>query len=355
MNSFCYGIIEGFYGREWSNATRQKLVPYWQSLNVDCYIYAPKSARWLRSDWDKPAPKAELDHLAQLRGLLQQAEMRFGVALSPINLAWPATVKQTQLLQEKVQQLVALKPDIFCILFDDINGDKADLAAMQRGIIGFICALLPKQTQVIICPTYYSFDPILEKLFGAMPNNYLQELGQLDKCIDIFWTGDKVLSSDFSIPSIELITDKINRKPMLWDNYPVNDGNKSSKYLHLKSFTGRPKLLSNCTAGHMVNPMNQAWLSLLAIYSLNSLYYGTQRYDSDRVTEAAITWLANGNNRLQQLLLRDWMLFHGEGLDNLQQKKQQLIDEYSMMNTPAADEVVGWLKGDYTFDPACLT
>ena len=41
------------------------------------------------------------------------------------------------------------------------------------------------------------------------------------------------------------------------------------------------------------------------------------------------------------------------GLDDLQ--RRQLLDRYQAIPEPAAREVAAWLRGEYAFDPACLT
>ncbi|MEZ5741799.1 MAG: hypothetical protein R3E68_21770 [Burkholderiaceae bacterium] len=42
---------------------------------------------------------------------------------------------------------------------------------------------------------------------------------------------------------------------MLWDNYPVNDGQRMSQYLHLRAFTpDAPATLAPLLRGHAINP-----------------------------------------------------------------------------------------------------
>jgi hypothetical protein len=37
------------------------------------------------------------------------------------------------------------------------------------------------------------------------------------------------------------------------------------------------------------------------------------------------------------------------------EEKGRLIDRYNNFQTPYSDELIDWLKGEYPFDPACLT
>src|SRR5690606_27579028 len=112
--------------------------------------------------------------------------------------------------------------------------------------------------RMIVCPTYYSDDPILDRVFGRRPEDYVSELGRLvDPRIDIFWTGEEVLSREISVAHVTRVTEQLRRKPFLWDNYPVNDGQRMSQYLHLRGSTGRPAELADHVAAHGVNPALQ--------------------------------------------------------------------------------------------------
>src|SRR5690606_38231537 len=92
---------------------------------------------------------------------------------------------------------------------------------------------LSSADRIILCPTYYSDDPVLERVFGERPHNYWQNLGeQLDSRTDIFWTGPRVCSEHFNVEHLHAVGQRLGRKPFLWDNYPVNDGAIKSRHLH---------------------------------------------------------------------------------------------------------------------------
>ena len=119
------------------------------------------------------------------------------------------------------------------------EGDQADLAARQAEIIADIFRW-SGGSRILVCPTYYSFDPVLEKHFGAMPDNYWQTLGrELPREVDILWTGNRVCSDTVTMADIELINAQVGRPVMLWDNYPVNDGAVRSKFLYCDKAAGR--------------------------------------------------------------------------------------------------------------------
>ena len=173
--------------------------------------------------------------------------------------------------------------------------------------------------------TYYSLDPVLDRIFGTRPADYLATLGKvLDKDIEVFWTGEKVCSESYSLEHIEAIGQLLGRKPFLWDNYPVNDGPRMCKYLHLRPFTGRPAGLARLLSGHAANPMNQPELSKIPLLTLS------------------------GRMDRKSFLDDDIPLFQDKGLDGLSgEEKAALIEKYSAIEDPGALELIDWLRGGY--------
>src|SRR5690606_10093833 len=140
------------------------------------------------------------------------------------------------------------------ILFDDMRGDVPDLAERQAEIVAHVGGRT-RADRLIVCPTYYSDDPILDRVFGARPGGYLERLGSLlDPDVRIFWTGVEVCSREFSSAHLARVTEQLGRRPFLWDNYPVNDGQRMSQYLHVRAFTGRAARIGAHVAAHGINP-----------------------------------------------------------------------------------------------------
>ena len=134
---------------------------------------------------------------------------------------------------------------------------------------------------------------------------------------------------------------------MLWDNYPVNDGAIRSRRLYCEPLTSRSPALLSQLSGHLCNPMNQAMLSLPALTGLASLY-GVGRDDAwlDRVL----------GTELWRQLRADQALFQQVGLDGIEEADRLgLATRYGQIPGAAAIEVAAWMRGEYTFDPACLT
>lgn len=354
MSQFYYGVIEGFYGRQWPWAVRNDYAGFLSAHGFACYIYAPKGDAFLRSRWREPLPQDTFEQLRQLASHYQQQGVRWGIGLSPLGLAESYSAADRIALQSKVAQLNELNPDILCILFDDSRGDFADLAHRQCTIVEDICAQ-SHAAEFVVCPTYYSFDPVLQQLFGRMPNNYLQNLGTgLDPAIEVFWTGNQVISAAYSAPDIERIAKLIRRKPLLWDNYPVNDGKATSNFLNLRPYSQRPAQLKDWCSGHIVNPMNQPLLSQLVLQSLQKLYGDSGNYRPSKQLGEGLLLLHH--NAFQQQLNLDAHDFQDRGLAARSATDNQALARlYRNFNHPASNEVADWLEGKYAFDPECLT
>ncbi|MGP1666704.1 MAG: beta-N-acetylglucosaminidase domain-containing protein, partial [Rhodanobacter sp.] len=175
----------------------------------------------------------------------------------------------------------------------------------------------------------------------------------LDARIDVFWTGPKVLSDTYPRSHLLQVADKLGRKPLLWDNYPVNDAKRLTPFLHLRPFTGRSRDLRDLTSGQLANPMNQPYLSQLPLYTLAAIYASPQ-LDADAQFADACKALCPPE--LADALQQDAASFQTIGLDGFNAAtKAELLHRYAAFPHPMAREICAWLRGEYAFDPACLT
>ncbi len=352
---FFAGVIEGFYGRPWSWSARREQIARFSGWGLDAYLYAPKADRALRRGWREGYAHAA-DTFAELHRLADHCRanaVRFGIGLSPWGLQQQYGDDDRVALQVRVAELMQLQPDLFGIFFDDMPGAFADLAQRQAAIVTDIAAV-SGNAQLLVCPTYYSFDPILEQLFGEMPQRYLQTLGeQLPVSAALMWTGARVLAPGFDRDDIDAVVSRTGCAPVLWDNYPVNDGRKSSRFLHLLPVRNRPWQLRDWCAGHLANPMNQPCLSAIALASLGASYREGDRYDPERFWAERLDPLVGAGTAT--LLRRDVELFQHEGLDAIDSARRRALHaDYLAVGEPAALEVAEWLDEGYAFDPDCL-
>lgn len=350
--SFTFGIIEGFFGKTWSWADRLVWAKFLGSIGGNLYIYAPKKDPWLRRRWREPIDHQHLAQLSDCRAAYRSAGVGFGVGITPFDLQHGLSPADREALQSKITQLNTLKLDHLAILFDDMRGDFPGLAAAQLAIIDLITNISNAQ-KFSICPTYYSDDPVLEKVFGDRPQDYWDTLRSLDANIDIFWTGEKVCSQAYSPTHLATVQARFDRPVLLWDNYPVNDGKRLTTKLHFHNLGQRDASMQDGCAGQLMNPMNQPWLSRIPVATMARVHRGGSKTPpadcAPEIQELAPAELA-------ELLIRDAQRFALVGLDGIAEAdRADILRQYSQWKDPMAIEIVDWLNGKYAFDPNCLT
>jgi hypothetical protein len=346
------GIIEGYYGKPWTWAERADTMSYLSHHGYRFYLYAPKADPHLRRLWREPHPDDTAQSLAVLAGECRKAGVRFGVGLSPskVHLDFGAEAKAA--LTRKLDFFAQLQVADLALLFDDMRGDLPDLAERQVEVVHWVAERTTAE-RLLVCPSYYTDDPVLDRVFGNRPAGYLEQLGRmLDPGIEIFWTGEEVIAREFSPGHLQRVAEQLRRKPFLWDNYPVNDGQRMSQFLHLRGFTGRPAAIAEYVAAHGINPALQPTLSRIPALTLVRSYNEGDEYEyGNAFREAAIEVLGAA---LGTRVYEDLLLLQDIGLDRLGEKEATLRERYAEFDHPGAREIMAWLDGEYRITDAIV-
>ena len=168
----------------------------------------------------------------------------------------------------------------------------------------------------------------------------------VDPAIQLFWTGPEVCAREFTPGHLARVAGQLGRKPILWDNYPVNDGSRMSQHLHLRAFTGRPGSIAPYIAAHGVNPASQPMLSRIPLLTLAESYKAGEAYDYLAAFERAAREVLG-----EELAIRvgkDIVTLQDRGLDRLGERKAALKARYAAFDHPAAREISMWLEGYWT-------
>lgn len=339
------GIIEGFYGKPWSWEAREETISFLAPYGYRFYLYAPKFDPFLRRRWQEPYPDNLAQRLNSLAAHARECGVRFGVGLTPYELFNNFDDSSRAALADKLQFFDAIGVEDLGILFDDMRGDVPDLARNQIAIVEWI-AERATATRMIVCPSYYSDDPVLDRVFGHRPDNYVEDLGRaLDEKIDIFWTGEEVISREYSTGHLDRVSEQLRRRPFIWDNYPVNDGQRMSQYLHIRGFTGRPPSNAMRIAAHGINPALQPTLNRIPAITLSDNYRMGEKYEyGESFRRACIEVLGDD---LGEMVRGDLLTLQDIGLDRLGEKEKALRERYGKSRHPAAREIIAWLDGEY--------
>ncbi|MGN1280305.1 MAG: beta-N-acetylglucosaminidase domain-containing protein, partial [Succinivibrio sp.] len=340
------GIIEGFYGTPYSQADRKDLFSFVSSCGYNYYIYAPKNDRSLRREWKTPFSDHEISFLKEMKCSCQQNGLEFGIGISPIDIT-QNMCSDLEILIDKIKVCTnEIGASIIAVLFDDIRLYTSYEGDNQKHIINTVCEHLSgNNIRVVFCPTYYSFDPILNKCFGDRPDSYFGDItdGLLPN-IEVFWTGNKVLSKSITPEDVSRISSLLGRKVTIWDNYPVNDGKFICKHIYTKAFSQRNGLDSHILS-HAVNPMLECHLGKVALCTLPAVYRGAS---AEEIELKRMSVLEDIFLDKTQLILPYLDILNDEGLkegDTL--TAQRIRNIIGRPDTKGQKELLDFLDGRY--------
>ncbi len=344
------GLIEGFYGIPWSMPNRQSTIAALAAHGYQHYLYAPKADHWLSARWRDAPPQAWIDDLREFAAFCDTHNVHLAMGLSPQGAATADLATEKAALQRWVDRIHGLGINDLTLLFDDqhTGGTREAMAILQQqiAITHFIQASAP-QLRLTFCPGYYADDPLLDTLFGTRPPNYLKRLGEaLDPGIDIYWAGPRIINAVIPSDHLVRVAEQLQRVPVLWDNYPVNDGETLCEHLHLRAFEGRPATSNRLIRRHGINVASQPTLTRIPALTLAMHYAQGSAYQPDAAFQQAAEQVLGVT--LANQITEDLPLLQDQGRTHLSStERQRLRDRYSANPHPACQEIIDWLNGKY--------
>lgn len=344
------GVIEIFFGPAWSVQSRFDYARFLKQNGFGFYIYGPKSDSMLRKHWADNWSNEYLSGLRKLAKFYHEQSVTFGVALSPFGLQEEFSSKSERVLKEKVELLEDLGMGMLGVFFDDMPNSPG-LAARQIEIVKAIQSF--SSTKIVFCPSFYSFDPILDRVFGQRDPEYLNEIGEgIPGEVEIMWTGPKVISEEIPEDHLIEVTRILKRKPFICDNIFANDGPKNCKYIKLRSPGARNQGALAQSSYWSFNPMNQPELSKIVVMAAK-MALESKAANQD--------WLLAVREKFCSPAFAKWLeqnreLVLREGLDKISDAdKGSMIETLKPFTDPSAAELVDWLEGKYIVGNECLT
>jgi protein O-GlcNAcase/histone acetyltransferase len=286
------GVIEGFYGRPWTEAQRIEMMDWIKAAGMNLYVYAPKDDVKLRARWREPYTDAEMAALARLVAAAKARGLTMMAALAPcLDITYSDPNELANLLR-RLDQFIALGLTHFALLYDDIPSrlrpaDAAQFpsfAAAQCHIANAAWAYLCARngTRLFFCPTEYC-----GRMAGGDPERsaYLQTLGaELCDKIDICWTGPEIISPEISVESLRSLAKVLRRKPVIWENFHAND--YDIRRTHAGPLGGRESAIRDEIAGFITNPNNEFEANFVPVHTTGA-FLAAARFDEAAAAEAA--------------------------------------------------------------------
>ncbi|KLU63552.1 O-GlcNAcase NagJ precursor [Peptococcaceae bacterium CEB3] len=305
------GVIEGFYGQPWSMAERIKMLEFMGRNNFNTYVYAPKNDPYQRSKWGELYPQAELQQLKQVVEAAQKNGIWFVYSISPgIPAPLPGQSLSAKMvadsitytsagdvgrLENKIAQLRAIGVHTFMLSFDDVEHT---LKSADQRVYGSDYPRAQVELADKVLRDERRHDPSFRlwlaptDYYGLKDSPYWRTIrSRLDSSVQVIWTGQWVLNKEINGSQAAQVGKLLGRKPLIWDNYPVNDYTyvvKKAPQLFMGPLENRSSGLSRQAAGLLANPMIQAEASKVALSTVGQYLINPAAYSPERAWDAAL-------------------------------------------------------------------
>jgi hypothetical protein len=308
------GVVEGFYGVPWTHQDRLDVLRFEGAHGMNVYYYAPKDDPYHRKLWRDPYPPAQQKRLGELVEMANRNYVDFCFAISPgLTMAY-SSAQDFQTLAVKLARVGKLGVSCFALFLDDVPPELQDpqdkvkfktLAQAHVFLTNKLYQRLKKQSasnRLVLAPTTYTSE------WGD--RNYLKELGAgVDAHVAIVWTGPKVFSPTITVEQAREWGAFLHRKPLLWDNYPVNDATPWCRFLG--PLTGRDSNLPSVLRGLFANPMNEARASMIPLQTIADFLWNAAAYDqAQSETHAVESQYGKDGPRLLAPFLKDYGTYY---------------------------------------------
>ena len=302
------GIVEGFFGPVWSMAHRAALFAFGAARGMNTYLYAPKDDPYHRARWMEPYPQAQWRTLTRLIRRAHLHGIDFVYGFHPGKGLRFGAGEPVRVLLKKAQRFYDSGVRTFAVLFDDIPSRlehaadrkrfKTSLARAEGTWLQEIQSRQPSSWTDVewwICPSYYSPDPLLARVFGVFEADFLDILGEcLPADVACFWTGPAVVPKRITVAHMKRVAEQVKHPLLLWDNYPVNDLSMSDE-LHIGPLEGRDPQLPKSAYGYLNNPLLQEELSFVPLSTCFDYAANPRAYSPERTWAKAVIERYGGN------------------------------------------------------------
>lgn len=292
---FAYRGLKGWH---WTPEQYLEEIPFLPGLKLNflmnCYgsLFSRTATGEWRNDWWRPLAPAMQEAFARVMRAAEHWGITFCFACHP-HLASdrpldPAQPDDVDRFHAHFAWAQRQGVRWFCVSLDGISWGSEGPGATglsHARLVNEILARMRTQdaaAQILCCPIAYWGD-------GTNPEHraYLEALARLlHPEAYVFWTGDSVVTPRITRAAAESYRDIVRHRLFLWDNYPVNDGNRT---LHLGPLRGRDRDLCEVIDGYLSNPMaSQNQMNRLPLATCADYAYNPWAYDPARSIGQAI-------------------------------------------------------------------
>lgn len=296
------GFIEGFYGRVWSGEKRRRVLKLAAENGMNSYFYSPKDDPFLRAEWRSEYDEKSLAEFSSLFGFTQSIGVTLYYCLSPgLDMAYSSDADFETLLN-KFNSIYNIGVRGFGLFLDDIpdrlvhkeDAEKfGSVCEAHIYLINKISEALPDGAKLVICPMQYH---------GNGNEEYITSLcrGILES-VDVFWTGKKICSPEITSEDAKKFIESTGRKPLYWDNFPVNDAEMYGE-MHIGPYLNRSADLNLYSRGIVSNVMEYPLCSAIPLLTICDYLSAPDKYEPEKSFERAVEKVTGDS-------YEDWMPF----------------------------------------------
>ncbi len=294
--AYIRGIVEGFYGVYYTFPERIDLIRFIGRHNYNLYMYAPKNDRQQRARWQEPYPRQIMVQFAETVKAARQAGVQFCYGISPGGSICYSDPQDFNQVIAKLLAFFHIGVRAFSLMLDDNEPafrHPADAhryaspaeaqASLANRLYSWLRSLDPACSLILVPGEYYGRAPFSKGLIGLA--------SRLHPDIDLCYTGPEICSKEIKAEDARAFAKATGRKPIIWDNYPANDLAMQPE-LHIEPVTGRDAALTGEVKGFLVNPMNQAEASKIALLTFSAYWANPYRYEPGAAWRAALRAVA---------------------------------------------------------------
>lgn len=288
-NQLLSGVVEGFYGTPWTSEQRLDLIRFMGEFGLGHYVYAPKDDPLHRGRWRELYPDSTLSAFENLLKAGDESQVTIWFAISPGLSIRYSSDEDFEKLKAKLGQVIDAGFRHVALFLDDVperlqhpedREAYSNIAYAHGDLIQRLYAYLNERgVQLWVCPTVYADS------FGEQ--SYLNALGPLmPPDVPLFWTGPDVASPDITEADVARWTGRTGSKPLVWDNYPVNDYEVWRPFLG--PYPSRDPDGVRSTLGFIANPGPSIYSSMVGLATLAEMLSDPAGYEAAGAHERAL-------------------------------------------------------------------
>jgi hyaluronoglucosaminidase len=313
------GIVEGAYGRPWSDDERAAMLRWMARHGMNAYVHAPKDDLYGRTHWRDPYPAAQqavfdaevrraradgvawIPNISPALPLIPTVAAPAGAPSRDLCFSCPGDL---QVVRRKFAPFVAAGARAVMVSFDDVSkvmshpedaarfgaGDEAFGRANGEFLSRLARSYREDGSGVRVLSVGADYQ-------GTADTAYLRGLrATLDPGIDVMWTGTNVPSEDFTEADARAYAAHIGRRPVLWDNWTNTDtagsaAGDAAARIFLGPYRRRPGVAARLD-GVFLNVANDAHLNKLPIATAADWLAAPAAYDPAASWRRAVRALA---------------------------------------------------------------